>query len=1086
MILNIRIGLIVVASLFAVATAASRSFSGSADRDKDDWPAYVPVPSRSGYFSSVGNHRFYLKVGAKKNSDVAVGAQNFTVHVPWRRSDTDPLSKAVYVRATSSGTSLAGQVKDCAYSGNAEAINVTFSVIAGAASETTEYYLYYMPFTTCEYQGGSCTYDARSVYDNASLGCKFIGEENNWKRRLSPGSSATYEARAPFESFEPMEMPMTALEQSEFMKARNVNKDGVVLVGETHDFPIKMKSQLPFRWLGKPASPQVHATAAPDQHLTFQIAAINFGASNVTVASIAFSGLESSRGDKIPSSSLRCMNANGVDFWGRPTTYEIPEIEPGNVLALWIALAVPETAAQGSYSGKAAVSYSVNGSSSMMQSVDIRINISGSKIEKHGDDDIALGSRLHWFDSTLGIPGDTVPAPFTPLKIDAASMTFGLLGKEIRLRSDGLPSSVAVIEESGLRRETLLAPGMTVSVGGKALRVISNATIAGTPTKMSTRWIAQSASSDIKMTVMGSIDCTGYNLLNISLEALANTSGAEFNLTMPSSISTFAMGLGRSGGTMTRWMAGSESHAWRWDGKNGHNGLWVGSTKAGLRLELKGDDPLWYAGSPYDSGSAPPAPASWSNGGIGGIQLHKNGTVVAFTGKRSLAKGDVVTLTLSLMVTPLRPPDQHFRFKERWAQLSGPHNYTMLSETGVSNVNMHQGNAVNPWINYPFLTNEAMKQAADACHDLGMNFNVYNTMRELSNRCSEYFAMLSWGGTLVPGDGGGADWLQEHIRSGYLPAWSNPVHLADHKLFPGVPNPDPSEGARIQDVGMRVVALSRWNNYYIEGIGQIQRDYGANGIYLDEIAYDRTTMLRARKVLGSKGRIDHHADCGFVSSSPALNYMELMPFIDRLWYGEGFDYNINASDYWLIEISGFATGLSADMLRYTTMHHDFGMTRYHYRGLLFGSAFRYSSTAVFDPSNLWKLWDAFGIEDAEMVGWWEYLEDSTAVTLPVSATNDDFKVTTYLKSGKAALVCIAAWGAAAETDVPTELRLIYNWDRLQINESHATISLPSIPPFQVKDAKRPYVGATVLRNEASSFNITATQGGLVVLIRANI
>jgi hypothetical protein len=221
------------------------------------------------------------------------------------------------------------------------------------------------------------------------------------------------------------------------------------------------------------------------------------------------------------------------------------------------------------------------------------------------------------------------------------------------------------------------------------------------------------------------------------------------------------------------------------------------------------------------------------------------------------------------------------------------------------------------------LTNDAMKYAADACHKLGMQYSVYNTMRELSDRCTEYFPMLSFNETLVPGAGGGADWLQEHIRTGYLPAWSNPVPPAMDTAT--VPNPDPLEGSRLQDAGMRVKALSRWNNYYIAGLRQIMRDYGADGIYLgkirfialsrvesrrlrlssnmqcyrkdlmmlllfatDEIAYDRTTMLRARKVLGDRGRIDHHADHGFVSQSPVINYMELYPFINRLWYGEGF------------------------------------------------------------------------------------------------------------------------------------------------------------------------------------------------------
>ena len=234
---------------------------------------------------------------------------------------------------------------------------------------------------------------------------------------------------------------------------------------------------------------------------------------------------------------------------------------------------------------------------------------------------------------------------------------------------------------------------------------------------------------------------------------------------------------------------------------------------------------------------------------------------------------------------------------------------------GEQVVNIHQGNQINPWINYPYLTNEAMRGAAEGCHANGMAFSIYNTMRELSDRCREYWAMLSFGGTLVPGDGGGgADWLQEHIRTGYLPAWSNPVPT---EPVPGVPNPDPDEGAYLQDAGMRVVALSRWNNFYVAGLRQVMRDYGANGIYLDEIAYDRTTMLRARKVLGDGGRIDHHAHIGAFAASSAMNYMELYPFINRLWYGEGFDYDTPRADNWLVETAAHGTGLSSDMLRYT-------------------------------------------------------------------------------------------------------------------------------------------------------------------------
>ena len=56
-----------------------------------------------------------------------------------------------------------------------------------------------------------------------------------------------------------------------------------------------------------------------------------------------------------------------------------------------------------------------------------------------------------------------------------------------------------------------------------------------------------------------------------------------------------------------------------------------------------------------------------------------------------------------------------------------------------------------------------MKYAADTVHSLGMKYAVYN-MRELSDRCTEMFPMISMNETLVQGPGGGADWLKEHLH----------------------------------------------------------------------------------------------------------------------------------------------------------------------------------------------------------------------------------------------------------------------------------------------------------------------------------
>lgn len=126
--------------------------------------------------------------------------------------------------------------------------------------------------------------------------------------------------------------------------------------------------------------------------------------------------------------------------------------------------------------------------------------------------------------------------------------------------------------------------------------------------------------------------------------------------------------------------------------------------------------------------------------------------------------------------------------------------------------------------------------------------------------------------------GNGADWIQEHLATSYEPAWSNPVI----NQYPGSsetahlpPLTAWVDHANEQDAAIKVKALSRWNNYYVEGIRQMIDDFGYDGLYLDEIAYDRITMLRAKKMLGAERLIDHHSDQGGFTSSPSSNYLEL-------------------------------------------------------------------------------------------------------------------------------------------------------------------------------------------------------------------
>ena len=127
---------------------------------------------------------------------------------------------------------------------------------------------------------------------------------------------------------------------------------------------------------------------------------------------------------------------------------------------------------------------------------------------------------------------------------------------------------------------------------------------------------------------------------------------------------------------------------WAWDGVNGNNAVWTGSSAAGLRLFLKGAEPEWQAAVPFDSAQTPPiANLSWNNGGRGGITLYYNGTVKAYTGPITAAAGSggKVELRFSVMATPVRPLDLAKHFKERYGQFRNTFLYFDL----VSSVPSH-------------------------------------------------------------------------------------------------------------------------------------------------------------------------------------------------------------------------------------------------------------------------------------------------------------------------------------------------------------------------------------------------------------
>ncbi len=161
--------------------------------------------------------------------------------------------------------------------------------------------------------------------------------------------------------------------------------------------------------------------------------------------------------------------------------------------------------------------------------------------------------------------------------------------------------------------------------------------------------------------------------------------------------------------------------------------------------------------------------------------------------------------------------------------------------------------------------------------------------------------------------------------------------------------------------------MSRWHNYYIEGLNWLAKNVGIDGLYIDDVAFDRTTMKRVRKVLDRNrpgALIDLHSANqynprdGFASS--ANLYLEHFPYPQPALVRRILRLQTRPPDYLArrdLRDSLRADGRDAPGRRESLARHDL---RHDQPPALVGQ----------DPARLWKVWDDFGIGDAEMIGYW--------------------------------------------------------------------------------------------------------------------
>ena len=941
---------------------------------------------------SLGNHRVIVSVDKPADAVLAT--------IDWRRRDLNPEAKNLIVVDAATGERITNV---CRFTIDRERGEVVFQ----PQTVPGEYYIYYLK----NVMSGSPYYPTVNYPAFENMASADWVKKNKLSGKKAPALPAAkvvqFQAINELNSFYPMEVIATSNETARLLKERPGEK--YILFTEDRKFPIRMTTDIPYKWIADDRHDFFNGQADKGEYYVFQLG-VWAARSNVENLHVDFSALTNkATGEQIPASSFTCFNTEGTDVTG--TVFEKNcSVDKGKVQALWVGTQLPEHLSAGTYQGTVTVS-AANAESKTVQ---VSLNVSENVIANHGDNEPWRHSRLRWLNSQIGFD-DEVIAPYTPLVMK--DKTISCLGREVKLSDLGLPEHItSYFKETmtgiGTNGRSVLAAPMELAADGGAWE---NLNFEITKHKQGAiAWKALNQNSRFLMDLEGEMESDGNIAYKVTLVAREDASVEDVALRthLASGVGRYMMGLGEKGGYCPNDLR------WKWDVEKNQDAVWVGDVNAGIQIRLydnKYERPLntnFYHQKPLHM------PVSWCNAGNGGIDIHNaaDGTRInAYSGKRSVKKGDRLYYYFNLALTPFRPIDTDKQWRERYH-----HNYEFLDgiqKRGANVINIHHANAINPFINYPFLRTKEMKAYIDGAHARDMKVKIYNTVRELSNSCVEMFALRSLGNEIFSeGPGGGFSWLQEHLDQNYIGAW----------FVPG-----------LKDAAIVNSGISRWHNYYLEGLDWLMKNVGIDGLYIDDLAFDRMTMKRIRKVMNRANpgaMIDLHSanqynpKDGFANS--ANLYLEHFPYLDRLWFGEYFNYDF-PPEFWLVEVSGIPYGLMGEML-------EGGGNPW--RGMLYGMTGR--SPRV-DNGPLWKLWDSFGMQNSEMIGYW--VKDN-----PVKTGSEKTLATVYSHMGDKALISLATW-----EDTDAKMKLSIDWAKLGLDPSKVTLHAPAIENFQQETTWKP-------------------------------
>jgi len=920
---------------------------------------------------SFGSQRAVVEVN--KTCEVA------ELTVEWRRHDRDIANRRFLIVNSATGDTIQ----------NISRISVTpesCTLRFGPVKETGTYLFYYLPIQVQEGWG--------------FYGRDYPKPEDQpdplWENQArKPGTAlkaklVAIESRTGFDSFYPMEIIPTEAELRSMLQKIN---ETVLLFPESRENPIRMTDQIPMKWAKSGPAGVFKGEAARNEYYPFQI--------GVYAAVQAVEGLEVSfSGCPVP---VTCFNTEGTDPHGKTFIKKL-DIAKGKVQALWIGVDIPQDFKPGPLTGVVRI----KAANMVEKLVKFQIDVKPEVIADRGDSEPWRHSRLRWLNSTAGSEGHPIAPydPIKPYKINAFDVAF----HRVELAPSGLPVKIEHQQE-----DILFNPVM--------FEVVVNKVPLAVPFSVSKRELtdgqyiqtAVGTLGSLRITIRTQLEYDGYLRYVASVDYIGNqddpphlnVDDIRLDIPIAKNRARFMMGMGLPGSAVPLM------HTAKWKGPQ--DSFWIGDPEGGIWCELRGSA---YHG-PLLNLYKPKPPLSWDNEGNGGFSiLPGEGGKVArvFSGPRTLRSGDRLNFEWAMLITPVKPVDYRSQFLNRYyhsgAQPTpGPADFA----AGVKVINVHHANKFNPFINWPFIAVTEMKTFVDSVHQLGKKVKIYYTVRELTNHVGELSALRSLGHEILgDGSGGGYPWLREHLIDGYTPQWYQ--HFPDGQVDASI---------------LSAPGDSRWLNYYIEGLAWLVKNVDIDGLYLDDVTYDRSILKRMRTVMSALKpdcMIDLHSNTGF-SIGPAMQYAEFFPFVDKLWFGESFQYDRMSPENWLVETSGIPFGLMGDMLQG-------GGNRW--LGMVFGMTVRlpWSTEGVLcDPKPVWKIWDEFGIQDSKMIGFWEN-------GVPVETGSAEVRATVYLKPDRM-LISLGNF-----SDQPQDIKLKINWNTIGWDASSAHIHAPDVENFQ--------------------------------------